>query len=158
MSASEHTHCYVATAPCGCAYAIAVDTGDEDLGREVGTWISEGATVQRLSLADADAARLLTPCPHTPQYRLRRSLLTERQAADIARDAAWDIMQDSGRNALCDRLAAVVGDQSDAWWQDVSERVEQGIIDALTSIPAITSAATDTTSEPAAGNPDQLTI
>lgn len=60
-------YAYVGISPCGCAPAVALDDGSNDLAKDIAEWIEMGRTIERMSVEDA-RARWTTDCPHDPKW------------------------------------------------------------------------------------------
>ena len=55
---------YLARKPCGCVVAVQVDTPEYSraVAKEIGNWVRDGYTVERMTVATLHIAR----CPHEP--------------------------------------------------------------------------------------------
>lgn len=60
------THCYVATAPCGCISGAVVDDPDypADTARAVAEFVRDGSTIARVALP----FQMGGDCPHSPKW------------------------------------------------------------------------------------------
>lgn len=73
--------CYIGRSSCGCVVAVAVDEPkyQKDNAKEIGNWIRNGLTVERMSVVEA---RKTFGCPHRAKKPKDKQtqLFTEQEA------------------------------------------------------------------------------